>query len=105
MVAVALSSRQPIPELPARISVSYASKTLSFAPTLTFISLEIGSFFSMSKTAKTADPHGAKRGRPESGLEPAPAVLGAFAPLITQRPTSGKPPPLPTGGETIQYQV
>src|SRR3954463_8640059 len=55
--------------------------------------------------SKTADPRGSKRGRPESGLEPAPALLGAFAPVITQRPTSGKPPPLPTGGETIQYQV
>jgi hypothetical protein len=55
--------------------------------------------------SKTADPQGSKRGRPESGLEPAPAVVGAFAPVITQRPTSGNPPPLPTGGETIQYQV
>ena len=55
--------------------------------------------------SKTADPHGSKRGRPESGLKTAPAALGAFAPVLARQPTSGQPPPLPTGGETIQYQV
>jgi hypothetical protein len=55
--------------------------------------------------SKTADPHGSKRGRPESGLLKAPGGLGAFAPVLAQRPTSGQPPPLPTGGETMQYQV
>jgi len=55
--------------------------------------------------SKTADSRGSKRGRPESGLEKAPGALGAFAPLLGQHPASGGPPPLPTGGETIQYQV
>jgi hypothetical protein len=54
--------------------------------------------------SKTADSHGTKRARPESGRDKAPAALGAFAPVLAQRPVSG-PPPLPTGGETITYQV
>ena len=55
--------------------------------------------------SKTPDPHGFKRGRPESGLKAGPAVLGGFAPVLAPRPTSAQPPPLPTGGETMQYQV
>jgi hypothetical protein len=55
--------------------------------------------------SKTADSHGSKRGRPDSGLEKGPAVLAAFAPVLAQRQGSAQPPPLPTGGETIQYQV
>ena len=54
--------------------------------------------------SKTADSHGTKRARAESGREKAPVARGAFAPALAQRPVSG-PPPLPTGGETIQYQV
>jgi len=55
--------------------------------------------------SKMADSRGSKRGRPESGLEKPSGALGAFAPLLGQHPASGGPPPLPTGGETIQYQV
>lgn len=54
--------------------------------------------------SKTADSHGTKRARPESVREKAPVARGAFAPVLAQRPVSG-PPPLPTGGETVQFQV
>src|SRR6185295_19649210 len=78
-------------------------KRLSIAPTLTFTSLE--SWRVLFQMSKMADSRGSKRGRPESGLEKPSGALGAFAPLLGQHPASGGPPPLPTGGETIQYQV
>ena len=31
--------------------------------------------------------------------------MSKLAPFLAQRPVSGQPPPLPSGGETIQYQV
>ncbi|HEU4580723.1 MAG TPA: hypothetical protein VFS67_20840 [Polyangiaceae bacterium] len=55
--------------------------------------------------SKMADARGSKRGRPESGLEKAASAAAGFAPLIAQRSTSARPPALPTGGETMQYQV